>query len=235
MHNDSHPLYVMLIKIQQVDQLIDRLLAICHDPATQNQPLNLRFAFRSLALDVITAYCFGSSLGCLTYPDRPSDPQAKLDFKHPVLASVGDHLSHLWLFKWFPIIRIAAQNLPKIVVKRLDPITRANAELGWAMQKQIDDFVDAQKDGNAGKLKDVDHDLIFHRLLTIGRDPTESNTVEPLSKVSILGEVSDCTLQVCNCADVFGTEQALRGSRLRHRWDQLIHWHVPCVQQPPNS
>lgn len=72
----------------------------------------------------------------------------------------------------------------------MDPVTRVTAELGWEMNKQVEEHLKAIKEGNDGKLKDVDHELIFHRLLTVGHNEDDKAHEEALSRWSIVQEVS---------------------------------------------
>lgn len=178
-----------------MDELVNRFLSIARDPATQSSPLNLRFAFHSLALDVITEYCFGWSMGCLSYPSNSSDPLAKLDFRHPVLVNIEHFISLHWVFKWFPILHRMPTILPKFVMKRMNEALRASAELFWSLQDQINQFVVAQEAGNEGQLKDVDHQLIFHRLMSVGRNSVDGDYEQPLTNASVIGEV--CVQQPC--------------------------------------
>jgi len=136
------------------------------------------------------AYCFGWSLGCLSYPAGSSDPLDKLDFHHPVLVSVEQFISLQWWFKWFPILHIMATSLPEWILERTNEGVQAVTGLNRSMQDQIDQFVNAQEAGNEGKLQDVDHQLIFRRLLTIGRGSTGDKHEQPLSNQSIIEEVN---------------------------------------------
>lgn len=122
-----------------------------------------------------------------------------------MLLGITVDLSHLWIFKWFPIVRAIGTNLPYFIVKRLDPVTRSGAELGWEMNKQVEEHMKAVNEGHKGKLKDVDHDLIFHRLLTVGHNEVKGE--EPLSRHSIVSEVNKASFRSCTRSLTCSTEQ----------------------------
>ncbi|KAF8920111.1 cytochrome P450 [Mucidula mucida] len=144
-----------------VDKLVHKL------SETPDEPLDLYFAFRAVALEVIASYCFGQSFGCLDAPG----------FRHQLLVNIATQIKNLWVWKWFPTLPLVLMNLPDFIVLRLDPLLRANLELRDMLTHQIDSFLENE---NA---KQSDHEIIYHHLL----HPSTDKHARP-SKSSLLDE-----------------------------------------------
>ncbi|KIY67663.1 cytochrome P450 [Cylindrobasidium torrendii FP15055 ss-10] len=110
---------------ETVDHLVDRL------GSTPDVPIDCYYAFRAAAMDVITSYFFGQTLGCLDTPG----------FTHELLVSVSTLIKSFWISKWFPIIGIVLSRLPEWVVVKMDPRLRITFDMRDMLARQIDNFM----------------------------------------------------------------------------------------------
>ncbi|KIY72726.1 cytochrome P450 [Cylindrobasidium torrendii FP15055 ss-10] len=144
---------------------VDHLIAAMG--RTSETPVDLHYAFRAVALDVVTSYLFGKPIGSLNVPG----------FRHQLLVDIQDLIGSFWSLKWFPIMPIFSR-LPDSVAVALNPKFRSSILVKNMLAEQIDHFLE---DGNA--LKQVDHEIIYTYLLS----PQNEKHARP-SRHSLLDE-----------------------------------------------
>ncbi|KAF9039634.1 cytochrome P450 [Hymenopellis radicata] len=129
---------------EKVDLLLQQIRA--YDGA----PVNLFFAFRCLAMDVITTYSYAHSFGGLTAPG----------FDHPILRFIPEVAFVAAASKCFPAL-LLMHRLPEWLLTLLNPTLRSLVDLKSVLGGQIDAVL-ANPDG----LNDAEHKTIYHHLIT---------------------------------------------------------------------
>ncbi|KIY72727.1 cytochrome P450 [Cylindrobasidium torrendii FP15055 ss-10] len=138
-----------ILQLQHVirDEVVHLVTAMGRTPEA---PVDLHFAFRAIALEIVTSYFFGKHIGSLSSPG----------FRHQLLVDLQDIIFSFWALKWFPIMPIFSR-LPDCVAVALNPKFRSNLLVRDMLAEQIAIFL---KDNDA--LKQVDHEIIYTYLLS---------------------------------------------------------------------
>ncbi|KAF8901808.1 cytochrome P450 [Mucidula mucida] len=116
----------------------------------QSAPVNLFRGFRSLAMDVVTAYSYAHSFGGLTTPG----------FDHPILRAVEGGLPLMTATKFFPFLH-ALHHLPDWLGVALNPDIGGVAQLRAFLGAQVDALL-----RDPESLRSVEHETIYHHLMT---------------------------------------------------------------------
>ncbi|KIK54975.1 hypothetical protein GYMLUDRAFT_48174 [Collybiopsis luxurians FD-317 M1] len=182
---------------KKVDQLIAILEEYYNSPDS-NAKISL--AYRSLTTDVITEYCFASSINTLADPN----------FSHPFVLETQKFLKRVWTQVYFPfIIRLVAR-LPKTFVLWLFPNFTTILEVQEKFEIQIDSLLNNPED-----LSTSDHETVYHHLLA-PKDPE----LRP-SRISLVHEAftlltagSDTVGHTCTVGTYFALQDHLIRGRL---------------------
>ncbi|KAF2870344.1 cytochrome P450 monooxygenase-like protein [Massariosphaeria phaeospora] len=115
------------------------------------KPADLFFAFRCMAMDVITVFCFGKPIHAVDAPD----------FKAPILLAM-DAASVVFLrFKYSDLFKNIITKCPPKLSKIISPATAGLVDLQQLLRRQINDLTDDPE-----KLKFLPHNMtIYHRLM----------------------------------------------------------------------
>lgn len=116
----------------------------------KDDPVDLYYAFRSTALDIITSYCFAQSWSTLTYPS----------FHHPILLGMDQALTVIWNLHAFPILHSLLLVMEPLII-RLNPNMKAFLDVRSKMASQVDNIL-----RNPGLLDKVEHEVVYHHLMT---------------------------------------------------------------------
>ncbi|PBK83747.1 cytochrome P450 [Armillaria gallica] len=149
----------------KVDLLVARLSENYND-----KPANLHFAFKSTAMDVITAYCYAQSFDALLCPD----------FTHPILLSAERAMPMITSIRRFPVLQIL-HHIPEWLTMLLSPETLGFVELRKALSAQIEGIL-----ADPSSL-DTMHDTIYNYLLS----PEKLKLQQIPSKKSLLDEAQN--------------------------------------------
>ncbi|KAF4616048.1 hypothetical protein D9613_011342 [Agrocybe pediades] len=107
---------------------------------------DLHYAIRSLTLDIITSYCFGSCFSATEYPG----------FQHPVSTSLEATIYLCWWFKHMPILRTIADTVPEWIVRAVWPATRGFYDQSDHLGAQIDAILE-----DPAILRQSEHDTMY--------------------------------------------------------------------------
>ncbi|KIY72729.1 cytochrome P450 [Cylindrobasidium torrendii FP15055 ss-10] len=149
-------------QLQHVDRLISQL------GSTPDVPINLQFAFRAVALEIITSYAFGKHIGCLDTPG----------FHHQLLIDIEGAILSAGTIKWFPIVSTVLSTLPEAITVALVPSMQSYFDVRNMLAAQIDEIL-----ADHSVLLDADHDVVYTHLL----DPQNEKHTRP-SRKSLLDE-----------------------------------------------
>lgn len=128
---------------RHVDNLISRLLTY----ETTRKAADLHLALRSVTLDIVTSYCFGSCFNAVDYAG----------FSHPVAVSMDATLHLCWVFKHIPILRTLTDTCPEWLGLALMPATKGYYDQANQLGAQIDEILD-----NPQILANSEHDTMYH-------------------------------------------------------------------------
>ncbi|KAL8911000.1 MAG: hypothetical protein Q9171_003769 [Xanthocarpia ochracea] len=109
---------------------VDHLCGKFDELASQDAPVNLYAAFKSLTMDVVSEMIFGESFQVMDAPN----------FQHPHLDALHDAVKKAWVFRTFPKLGWLSLNLPDSIASRLFPIPII--EFGKVCRKRIDKYLD---------------------------------------------------------------------------------------------
>jgi len=101
-------------------------------------------------MDIITAFCFGSSVKAMDEPE----------FNAPIVLAMDNSLPTFHVFHHFPPIRKLIFSLPPWLAVKASPEPAVLTNLQVILKKQV---IDIMK--NPMKLKEAPHPTIYHRLL----------------------------------------------------------------------
>ena len=132
--------------------------------------MNLGLAFRSISLEVISAYCFASSAHTLDSEN----------FQSEILTAIDNSLPMLWVFKHFPLVKSLLLGVPECFASVLKPSAKGILAQRKQMGAQIDDIL---KDPSS--LQTVDHETIYHHFLT---PQPENQRMPPITREWLLDE-----------------------------------------------
>ncbi|KAL5376808.1 hypothetical protein DPSP01_010219 [Paraphaeosphaeria sporulosa] len=142
--------------------LIEKLCERFEQSQQSGEPVNTLHAYAALTSDVITAYCFGTSYGCL------DDPYWKWEWPQAMVESTrACHLNKQ--FKWvFP----ALQATPEWIVQKLNPAVMQLINVQKDLAHQISDIM-------SGVPRKDEEQNIFRELIN-GNLPTEEKSLARL-------------------------------------------------------
>ncbi|KAK0466636.1 cytochrome P450 [Armillaria novae-zelandiae] len=149
----------------KVDALISRLSKDYSD-----KPVNLYAAFKSLTMDIITAFCYSHSFDALSSPD----------FSHPILLSLERAMPMMTTIRHFPILQLLYR-LPESLTRYLNADTVGFVELRNALSTQIEGILE-----NPSSLDGM-HETIYHSMLS----PEKFKSGEIPSKKSLSDEAQN--------------------------------------------
>lgn len=138
----------------------------------KDHPVDLYHAFRSVALDIISGYCFAQSFSTLKYPS----------FQHPILFSITEFPQLVWISHAFPFLMPTLFSLPESILLRLTPTIKGLFNLRHSLQAQIEKLLE-----DPSQLEKDEHETIYHHLMT--PQPQKGQPTIP-NKRSLLDEVS---------------------------------------------
>ena len=153
----------------QVDILVSQVLS------HKDRPVDLYYAFRSTALDIITSYCFAQSWSTLSHPS----------FHDPILYGMDESLPAMWSLYAFPFLNWLLSLLEPLV-KRFSPNMKAFIELRRHMANQVDGLLKHPE-----LLEMADHEVVYHHLMT--PQPSKGQHEIP-SRISLWHEVRNILL-----------------------------------------
>ncbi|KAG7439121.1 cytochrome P450 [Guyanagaster necrorhizus] len=152
-----------------VQSKVDTLLFRLRQDYT-GKPVNLYAAFKSLTMDIITAFSYSHSFDALLSPD----------FSHPILLSLERAMPMMTTIRHFPILQLLYR-LPESVTHHLDPDTIGFVQLRHALSAQIEGILK-----NPSSLDGM-HETIYHSLLS----PEKFKSGEIPSKKSLSDEAQN--------------------------------------------
>jgi len=117
-----------------------------------DRTINLHFALRSVALDVITQYCFGDAMASNTLDTK--------EFDHPVLRSNEQRLGIFWWIIKLPFLLPLVYSIPDWVADRLFVGAKELRGLRQDSMTSIDRIL-----ADPSQLQHSAHETIFHHLL----------------------------------------------------------------------
>ncbi|KIW89319.1 uncharacterized protein Z519_10173 [Cladophialophora bantiana CBS 173.52] len=149
-----------------IRSVVEKLCARLAGFQQTKEPVNLRYAFAALTMDVITDYAFANCYNCLDEPDfAPVWPEA--------VDSVSEQ-SHV--NKQFPWLLPVMKLVPLWLVERINPhiMRLINFQIGLTQQ-----VAEIMKDKDTSN-KNQSHPTIFHELIHTRELPPEEKTLEHL-------------------------------------------------------
>ncbi|EEB94732.1 hypothetical protein MPER_06408, partial [Moniliophthora perniciosa FA553] len=186
---------------ERVDKLVEQLIK-----NHKSTPANMKHAFRSVSLDVITLYTLRTS------PDTTSFPF----FDHPAILAVDGTLANLWVFKHFPTLKRVAQSLPKWLAMLVAPSSKPVLEMQQDLEKLVDT---ALQDAHEYDGPDSDSDLdlnVFYTMINKAR--VQGSSPSRVTKAYLISEGID--LRVAG-SDTVGNACTI-GTRCLVRDDRLV-------------
>uniref|UniRef100_A0A0W0FRE1 Benzoate 4-monooxygenase cytochrome p450 n=1 Tax=Moniliophthora roreri TaxID=221103 RepID=A0A0W0FRE1_MONRR len=131
---------------EQIDKLISQL-AKNH----KNTPANMNHAFRSTTLDIITKYTFRADLDMTSYPS----------FEHPILHSLNERSSTLWVFKHFPFLVSIIKSLPPWLAEILMPSSVPQLEVMEQISQLVDEAMRSTSAQDAEEYEGEDKNVFY--------------------------------------------------------------------------
>ncbi|KZP31904.1 cytochrome P450 [Athelia psychrophila] len=128
---------------EKVDLLFSQILV------HSNLPIDLSYAFRSVAMDIISSYCFAECYSLLTYPN----------FQHPMLRGMDSGVEFLWVLLAFPFLLVVLPWLEP-VMGYINTDLKADLDVRARLTAQVDKLL---KD--PGSLEGAEHEIIYHHLM----------------------------------------------------------------------
>ncbi|KAH9483000.1 Cytochrome P450 monooxygenase [Psilocybe cubensis] len=132
---------------QEIQKHVDHLISQLLTYQKASKAADLHLALRSVTLDVVTSYCFGSCFNALDYAG----------FAHPVAISMDATLHLCWLFKHIPILRTLTDNCPQWIGLALMPATKGYYDQANQLGAQIDEILE-----NPQTLTNSEHETMYH-------------------------------------------------------------------------
>jgi cytochrome P450 len=113
--------------------------------------VDLHFAFRCMAMDMIMTLCFGKSIHAVDAPD----------FKAPIVVAMDASSPVFLRFKYSDVYKNMILKCPPKISRILSPMTSGLVDLNQLLKRQINDLSDDPE-----KLKLLPHNnTIYHRLM----------------------------------------------------------------------
>lgn len=129
---------------------MDHLVQVLQKRNSEGKSSDLLMAFRCVALDAATDFCFGTSLDALDAPD----------FRAPLLVAMDAALPGFAVMKHFPLLRKVALSLPPWFVGRLYPDMVGLPRTQEMLRRQVANVITHPE-----ILKAKPHPTVYHRLL----------------------------------------------------------------------
>ncbi|KIK70272.1 hypothetical protein GYMLUDRAFT_150862 [Collybiopsis luxurians FD-317 M1] len=180
-----------LIELEHtIQRKVDQLVALLENRHNSlHSSAMMFFAYRSLTTDVITEYCFADSTDTLSHPD----------FSHPIVISVRDILTRIWIQSHFPFLIKIALNAPQKLILWLLPAFGSYVHMKARYEQQVDELI-----RNPDALSNADHETIFHHLLQ-PKDPglQLSRSLLVQEAFTLVAAGSDTVGNVCTVGTYF--------------------------------
>ncbi|KAL9577458.1 MAG: hypothetical protein Q9212_006352 [Teloschistes hypoglaucus] len=109
---------------------VEHLCKKFDESVSEDAPVNLYAAYKSLTMDIVSEMIFGESFHVMDSPG----------FQHPHLDALHDAVRKAWVFRTFPKLGWLSLNLPDLLSSTLFPIPII--ELGKVCRKRIDQYLD---------------------------------------------------------------------------------------------
>ncbi|KIK55002.1 hypothetical protein GYMLUDRAFT_176299 [Collybiopsis luxurians FD-317 M1] len=193
-----------------IQKKVDQLVTLLEENyGSSESGVKLSIAYRCLATDLITDYCFANSTDTLSEPN----------FTHPIALETENLAKRVWIQVYFPFIFHLVARIPQEFILWLFPRFTTIIDVKARFEQQIDNFI-----GNSEVLAATEHETIYHHLL----EPKHSE-LRP-SRTSLVHEAfvlvaagSDAVGHACTV----GTYFALQDYSIRCRlFDELRKaWH----------
>ncbi|KAK7969286.1 cytochrome p450 domain-containing protein [Apiospora saccharicola] len=140
-----------------VRRKVDHLVQVLQQRNEEGKSSDLLMAFRCMALDAATDFCFGTSLDALDVPD----------FRAPLLVAMDAALPGFAVMKHFPLLRKVALHLPPWLIGAIYPDLVGLPRTQQMLRQQVSNVITHPE-----ILKAKPHPTVYHRLL----DPEAQNT-----------------------------------------------------------
>ncbi|KAK7473102.1 hypothetical protein VKT23_001203 [Stygiomarasmius scandens] len=210
-----------ILKLRYVVQgKVDRLVSrIKHYP--YGGPVDLASAFRSLTMEIITAYCFATSYDALEHPT----------FRHPLIVVFEDVITNFWLTKYFTTIMRLSMATPIWIVKLINPSLLEYLLMKKDLENRIERYLEDES-----TLQAVEHETIFHHLIIPQTKDGIDRSLRPSKKslvdeaFALLGAGSD-TVGNTSCT---GTFYALNNPEISKRLKEELVAAWPDADSAPD-
>lgn len=133
-----------------VQETVDRYIASLHRNCIEKNIVDMHRGFYSIALEVITAYCFAKRFDAIDYPGYAS----------PFLIALVDALVPIFMVQHFPFMRPFIFGLPKWLLEIISPLSLAFPAFTRRLEEQIDAILE-----DPTLLDKAEHETVYHHLL----------------------------------------------------------------------
>ncbi|KAF9019731.1 cytochrome P450 [Hymenopellis radicata] len=175
-------------------------------------PVSLFHGFRSLAMDIVTAYSYAHSFGGLTTPG----------FNHPILRAVEGAIPLMTATKFFPILH-ALHHIPDWLGVALNPEMGGVAQLRAFLAAQVDAIL-----RDPDHLQSVEHETIYHHLITPdlvkkGEVPSKKALIEEAMVLLIAGTDTSSNAMSMGFFHLMANESIKKKlqAELREAWPEM--------------
>ncbi|KAK8042079.1 hypothetical protein PG993_006602 [Apiospora rasikravindrae] len=139
---------------------VDHLVQVLKKRNEEGKSSDLLMAFRCMALDAATDFCFGTSLDALDAPE----------FRAPLLVAMDAALPGFVVMKHFPLLRKIALHLPPWLIGTIYPDLVGLPRTQEMVRRQVANVI-----AHPEILKSKPHATVYHRLL----DPEAQQHTHP--------------------------------------------------------
>ncbi|KAJ3752765.1 cytochrome P450 [Lentinula raphanica] len=192
---------------------VDQLIALIQDHySSQDSGFQMNLAYRSVAMDLITKYCFAQSADTLV----PG-------FRHPTQRSIEDFFKRIWFERHFPFLTGFACKMPRTLVGWLLPRFKSYIDMKAALEHQID-----RLKRNPDLISLAEHETIYHRLLNPKNQVAPSRKMLVDQAFTLIGAGSDTIGNVCTV----GTFYALKNGSISQKLTMELYEAWPDGSKP---
>ncbi|KAF5372252.1 hypothetical protein D9758_005109 [Tetrapyrgos nigripes] len=163
-----------------IQDLVDQFLFQILSQSSSEKSVNMTFALRSLTMDIITSYCFATSIKTIDYPG----------FMHPIPLALRGTVESLWIQKHFPFLMQLPFLISWSLMVRLIPGFAVAEEQKAEFRRQIEK---CRTNSNGGD-QEPEHQTVFHYLLAHQGISDESLVEEAFT---LIGAGSDTVANAC--------------------------------------